>query len=106
MSKASDAKLESEFQAKFVKRLRKTYEPGIIILKNDTGYQQGIPDLTIYLAGFVALIEVKPYEGAPYEPNQEYFLALADSMGHFSATLYPENEEVVFNALRTASRAA
>lgn len=98
MARPSDAKLEAEFQARFIKRLRRKFDR-VIILKNDSGYLQGIMDLTVILPGGVFFIETKPYEDAPYEPNQEYYLDLVQEMGHYSVTLFPENEEEVFNAI-------
>ena len=37
---------ESQFQAQLIKKLNKML-PGIIILKNDPNYIQGIPDLIL-----------------------------------------------------------
>lgn len=99
MSRPSDAKLEAEFQKEFIKRLRKAFDR-VIILKNDSGYLQGIMDLTVILPGAIIFLEVKPYEGAEYEPNQPYYLDLVQQFGFFSATLYPENEEVIFRAIQ------
>lgn len=104
MSSSRDRTLEAAVQARFVKRLRKTFGEDVIILKNDTGFLQGIMDLTVILPGFIAFIEVKPYVGAPYEPNQEYYLDLVDRLGFFSCTLWPENEEEVFDVIQRASR--
>lgn len=101
----SDAKLEADFQAAFIKRLRKAFDR-VIILKNDSGYLQGIMDLTVILPGVIVFIEAKPYEDAPYEPNQEYYLDLVQRFGFFSCTLFPENEEEVFRAIHSAVRAA
>lgn len=103
MSRPSDAKLEAVFQAAFVKRLRNTFDR-VIILKNDSGYLQGIMDLTVILPGCVIFLETKPYEDAPYEANQEYYLDLVQRFGHFSATVYPENEEVIFRAIQETQR--
>ena len=38
--------LESRYQGLLIKRLRAMF-PGCVILKNDTDYIQGFPDLTI-----------------------------------------------------------
>ena len=38
--------LESQFQAKLIKELKKLF-PGCIVMKSDSGYLQGIPDLLI-----------------------------------------------------------
>ena len=38
------AKLESNFQANLIKELKNIF-PGCIVMKNDSSYIQGIPDL-------------------------------------------------------------
>lgn len=103
MSRSSDVRLESQTQARFIKRLRRAFDRAVI-LKNDSGYLQGIMDLTVILPGVVIFIEVKPYFGAPYEPNQEYYLALVQHLGFMSFTLCPENEEEVFRAIQETQR--
>lgn len=75
--------------------------PGSTVFKNDSGYIQGFPDLTIFGPdGFVAIIEVKISSKAPYQPNQEYYLQHYKDRGYFTATIYPENMEEVLNALQ------
>lgn len=95
-------KLERDYQAYLIKLLERLF-PGCIILKNDTDYQQGIPDLTILWRNRWAFLEVKAYEGAPEQPNQRYFIEVADDMS-FGAFIYPENEEEVLNDLQQAFR--
>lgn len=99
MTRTADTRLESQTQAAFVDRLRKAFDR-VLILKNDSGYLQGIMDLTVILPGAIFFIEVKPYEGAPYEPNQEYYLNLVREFGFASCTLTPENAEEVFRAIQ------
>ena len=94
--------LESKYQAGLIKRLR-TLFPGCIILKNDTDYQQGIPDLTVLWENCWAFLEVKPKADAIHEPNQDYFVQLAGDMS-FGAFIYPENEEEVLDALSETFR--
>lgn len=95
--------LESQFQAQLIKRLRALF-PGCIVLKNDTSYLQGFPDLTLLWENYWAVLEVKPRLGAPYEPNQEWYIKTLDNMS-FSAMICPENEEEVLNDLQEAFRA-
>lgn len=38
--------LESRFQANLIKEIKKLF-PGCIVMKSDSGYLQGIPDLLI-----------------------------------------------------------
>lgn len=94
---------ENEFQGRLIRKLR-TMFPGAIVLKNDSGYQQGIPDLTILWRDKWALLEVKPKKPTSpddFEPNQEWFLAHADEMC-FGACIYPENEKDVLRDLQQA----
>lgn len=92
--------LESRYQALLIKRLGVLF-PGCVILKNDTDYLQGFPDLTILWRRYWAVLEVKPRITAPYEPNQEWYIATLDDMS-FSAMICPENEEEVLHDLAEA----
>lgn len=95
---------EAEYQRHLIKKFNATWDR-CLVLKNDSGYLQGIPDLTVFLPpGLAVILEVKVSADAPYEPNQEYYLELLDRLGFFSATIYPENEEEVFHAIQLASR--
>ena len=44
--------LESQFQSKLIKELKKLF-PGCIVMKSDSGYLQGIPDLLILFSSAV-----------------------------------------------------
>jgi len=92
--------LERDYQAELIKRLKRMF-PGAIVLKNDTDYQTGIPDLTLLWRRCWAFLEVKPKEGAREEPGQRYFVEQADEMS-FGAFIYPENEEEVLSEIREA----
>lgn len=81
------------FQAKLKKELREMF-PGCIITKLDSGDIQGIPDLLILYRDQWAILEVKGYEKAKRQPNQEYYVELLNSMG-FSRFIYPENKDEV-----------
>lgn len=92
--------LESTYQAKLIQKLRERFS-GCVILKNDSGYLQGIPDLLFLCGGFWAMLEVKRSENEPYQPNQEIYLEMLNGMS-FAATIYPSNEEEIFRALEDA----
>lgn len=98
----SQSKLERDYQASLIERLRDLF-PGIEILKNDSGYQQGIPDLSLFYWGNWAWLEVKAFEGAEEQPNQRHFIEKAQ-MFSFAAFIYPENEQEVLDALEQAWR--
>lgn len=90
--------LESTYQARLIKELKRRFRD-CIVLKNDSGYQQGIPDLLVLHEDRWALLEVKAAHDAPQEPNQEYYVDLGRTMS-FAAFIYPENEEEVLDALQ------
>lgn len=83
--------LESEYQAKLIKKLRRIF-PDCLILKNDPEYLQGIPDLLILHNDRWALLEVKASEDAPTRPNQHHYVARGNELS-FAAFVYPENEK-------------
>lgn len=91
---------ENKYQAKLVKKLYEMF-PGCEILKNDSGYKQGILDLTILYGKKWAMLEVKAHANAKEQPNQGYFLKKFAKMS-FAAKIYPENEEEVLTALQKA----
>lgn len=91
---------ERDYQTKLIKRLRDIF-PGCVIMKNDSDYLQGIPDLTILYRDRWATLEVKMTESSSHQPNQDYYVGLMDRMS-FSAFIFPENEEEVLSDLREA----
>lgn len=91
---------EAQYQAKLIKKLYQLF-PGIVILKNDPEYLQGILDLTLLYRNRWAMLEVKASRRARFRPNQPYYIELLDGMS-FAAAIYPENEEEVLSALEQA----
>jgi len=91
---------ENQYQKKLIKRLEHMF-PGIVILKNDPGYQQGILDLVLLYRDRWASLEVKRSADAPVQPNQNHFVKQFDDMS-FASYIYPENEEEVLIALQQA----
>src|SRR3954463_10691001 len=91
---------ERHYQAALIKKLRQLFD-GIIILKNDPSYMQGVPDLILLYGPFWAMLEVKFNKDSPFQPNQAYYLDVLNEMG-FAACIYPENESEVLSALQQA----
>lgn len=89
--------LESQFQSKLIKELKKLF-PGCIVMKSDSGYLQGIPDLLILFNDKWAALECKQHAGAK-QPNQEYYVGKMDEMS-FSRFICPENKEEVLHDLQ------
>lgn len=97
------SKQERFYQASLIKTLRVVFD-GCFILKNDSAYLQGVPDLLVLWRDRWAILEVKakkPTKASDFEPNQEYYLELLNGMS-FAACIYPENEGEVLDALQSA----
>lgn len=93
---------ETEYQTKLIKKLNKKF-PGCIILKNDSGYMQGIPDLSIFYEDKWAMLEVKDGEDASHQPNQDYYVERTNGMS-FARFIFPENEQEVLHDLEQTFR--
>lgn len=91
---------ENRYQVKVIRKLERMF-PGCVILKTDSGYRQGIPDLFVLWGANWASLEVKASEDAQTQSNQEYYVEKLDEMS-FAAFIYPENEEEVLSALQQA----
>ena len=92
---------ENKYQVHIMNRLRRQF-PGCFILKNDSGYMQGVPDMTVlFVKPFWAMLEVKASIHSRIGPNQEFYVEMLNNMC-FAAIIYPENEEEVFSALQHA----
>lgn len=91
---------ESVYQAGLIKRLKVRYS-GCIVLKNDSGYLQGFPDLTVLFGRTWAVLEDKRSANEPYRPNQEFYIDYCNGMS-FAAMICPENEEEVLHELDKA----
>lgn len=89
---------ESQFQAQLIKKLNKML-PGIIILKNDPNYIQGIPDLILLYKNRWAALEVKRGAIASVRPNQAYYVRTMHAMS-YSAFIYPENESEILSEVQ------
>jgi len=86
---------ESEFQGKLIKEIKQRF-PGCIVLKNDSSYIQGIPDLLILYEENWAALECKRSSSAHRRPNQEYYVEKMDAMS-FASFIFPENKEDVLD---------
>lgn len=90
--------LENKFQAKLIKELKDTF-PGCIVMKNDSSYIQGIPDLLVLHKDKWGALEVKKNAKASKQPNQEYYVNRMNEMS-FSRFVCPENKEEVLSDLK------
>lgn len=78
--------------------------PGAIVIKGDSSYRQGVPDLIVFYEDRWAALEVKKSAKETPRPNQPYYVELLNEMS-FSAFIYPENKEEVLRELQQTLRA-
>lgn len=91
-------KLERDFQPKLIEQLKQIFE-GCVVMKLDSSYIQGIPDLIILFKNKWATLECKRESNSHKQPNQEYYVNMMNKMS-FSKIIYPENKEDVLNELQ------
>ena len=89
--------LENKFQSNLIKEIKER-APGCIVMKNDSSYIQGIPDLLILHGERWGALEVKKNSKAKHQPNQDYYVDKMNNMS-FASFICPENKEVVLNEL-------
>lgn len=99
--------LESRYQRKLIKRLKSEF-PDCVILKNDAGYIDCIPDLTVFWGKHYALLEVKrsrkAFEDSRKEDkrrNQEWYVNKFNNWS-YASFVYPENEDQVISEMKEA----
>ena len=93
---------ESAYQAQIIARLKERFE-GCIVLKNDSSYIQGIPDLLVLHNDRWAALEVKASPDEPFQPNQDWYISEMNHMS-YAAYIFPQNEEEVLHDLQRALR--
>lgn len=97
---ARSSRLESGFQDGLIKDLKNIF-PGCMIMKLDSSYIQGIPDLLVLYKDKWATLECKKHANARRQPNQPYYVDKMNEMS-FSSFIYPENKEEVLYDLQQA----
>lgn len=91
-------KRESKFQSALIKELKVIF-PGCLVLKNDSSYCQGIPDLLVLYEDRWAMLECKRSSSATHRPNQDYYIQKLDNMS-YARFISPENKEEVLDELQ------
>lgn len=89
--------LENKFQSRLVKELKELFS-GCIVMKNDSSYIQGIPDLLVLYKNKWASLECKKNARSSKRPNQEYYVDRMNDMS-FAKFIYPENKDEVLDEL-------
>lgn len=92
--------LERDYQSHLIRRI-KALLPGCVVLKNDSGYLQGFPDLTILYGDRWAVLEVKRSAKDSHQPNQDYYVDMLHGMS-YAAFIFPENEEDILSEVQHA----
>lgn len=90
--------LEKNFQANLIKEIKRRM-PDCIVMKNDSTYIQGIPDLTILHGNKWATLECKKTKTSSRRPNQKHYVDKMNEMS-FSRFISPENAEEVLDELQ------
>lgn len=91
---------ERHYQAELIKKLRLRF-PDCVILKNDSSYMQGVPDLIILWNDRWAMLEVKAHADSDEQPNQRWYITRLNEMS-YAAFVYPGNEEEVLDEIQRA----
>lgn len=92
--------LESEYQSRIIATLHDIL-PGCVVIKNDSSYMPGIPDLLVLYGDKWGMLEVKLHASSRHQANQDHYIDLFDSMS-FAAFIYPGAEEEVLYDLQCA----
>jgi hypothetical protein len=91
-------KRENQFQSALIKELKKIF-PGCMVLKNDSSYYQGIPDLLVLYKDKWAMLECKRSSTATHRPNQDYYIEKFGEMS-YASFISPDNKEEVLDELQ------
>lgn len=88
---------ENVYQRSLIKKIKEKFK-GCIVLKNDSSYIQGIPDLLVLYKDKWAALECKKDAKSKHRPNQDYYVEKMNDMS-FARFIYPENEKEVLDDL-------
>lgn len=91
---------ENAFQKNLIKEIKERF-PGSIVMKNDSSYIQGVPDLTILYGSKWAALEVKKSPTASHQPNQDYYIQKMNNMG-YASFINPENKKEILDEMERA----
>lgn len=91
---------ENAFQKNLIKEIKERF-PGSIVMKNDSSYIQGIPDLTVLYGNKWAALEVKRSDDASHQPNQDYYIQKMNGMS-YASFISPENKKEILNEMEQA----
>ena len=90
--------LEREFQKNLIQELKERF-PGCVVMKNDSSYIQGIPDLTVLYRDRWVVLELKRASGSSRRPNQSFYVEKLNEMS-YAAYIHPGNKEQVLDEVQ------
>lgn len=91
---------ESKFQSDLIKELKEIF-PGCEVMKQDSGYVQGVPDLVIFYGPHWAMLECKRKRGSKKQSNQDWYVDRFNDMS-FARFINPQNKKEVLYDLQQA----
>ena len=89
---------ENKFQSNLIKEIKERF-PGCMVMKNDSNYIQGIPDLLVLYEDKWAALECKQSSKSKRQPNQEYYVEQMNRMS-YANFICPENKEEVLDGIQ------
>lgn len=90
--------LERDFQKNLIQELKERF-PGCVVMKNDSSYIQGIPDLTVLYRDRWVVLELKRASGSSRRPNQSFYVEKLNDMS-YAAYIHPGNKEQVLDEVQ------
>ena len=94
--------LERKFQSILIKSIKERL-PGCEVLKNDSTYLQGVPDLIVLYGRRWAMLECKRRNNSRQQPNQKYYVDRFREMS-YANFITPENQEEILDEMEHALR--
>lgn len=98
MRKREAHTLESDVKDDIIGTIKEMY-PDCFVLKNDSGYLQGVPDWVILYKDKWVMLELKKSKTASHQPNQDYYVDILNQMS-YATFAYPENKEEVLHDIQ------
>lgn len=89
---------ESAYQRTLIRTIESRF-PGCIILKNDSAYRPGIPDLLILHRDKWVALEVKRSSRASKRPLQDHYISTMRNMS-YASFISPDNEDEVLHEIQ------
>ena len=90
--------LERDFQKNLIQELKERF-PGCVVMKNDSSYIQGIPDLTVLYRDRWVVLELKRASGSSRRPNQSFYVEKLNEMS-YAAYIHPGTKEQVLDEVQ------